>query len=546
MADDILGGLNAVNQPMEEVPAVEEAPVAKEQTEESAYKGDATERLRKQRLAYDSHLQKMIETFKGRTTNLGYDPKMLALSKGFLTPGKTGNFFESLGTAFGGYGDAAQEEQKLKLEDELTREKLLGLQLGQTKEDYALEKELKGRQYLQDVVSGKIGRSGAPTTMARTDKISVPDAYSLIEGAQDPRSGVRITKEMVVAAPTNETQAILEKLYDNQQKELELEQKEYGSTKITLPVIGEPIENITIKQAKDIEKLDRATRNMPAPEREALFNQYYQDKGILGKRSNVSPTGKVIEQLETPQQKSTRVAGETETAKEFAKENVKRVEEIESSAKVANDQISDAKVIYGLATDPKTKNAFGILAKPGVATAIGEFVREPLRFGDISVGVSNVENIVRKLGGTQEEIDAAATVARYAAKLELGFSQAFRGQGQVSDNERLIVRAVGPQLTDSPKVAALKAESIVARAEKDLAVADKFAKWEENHPNGSVKQFKKSPEYKSVEDGYNNKLGGILTKYGFKPAQMNGEKTTAEVKKGSPLWESIQKAKEAE
>ena len=539
MADDIQSGLSAVNKP------VEEAPVAQEQTEESLYKGDATERLRKQRLAYDTHLQKMIDSFKNRTSNLGYDPKMLALSKGFLTPGKTGNFFESLGSAFGGYGEAAQEEQKQNTEDLKTRTDLLGLQLGQTEKDYALEKELAGKKYLQDVVSGKIGRTGAPTTIARTDKLSVPDAYSIIDSAQSPQ-GVKITKEMIVAAPTKDTQAILEKLYDNQQKEAELEQKDYGSTKMTLPVIGETTESITIKQAKEIEKLDRATREMPAPEREAIFNQYYQDKGILGKRSIVSPTGKVTDKLETPQEKTIRLKGEEETSKEFAKENVKRVEEIESSAKVANDQISDAKVIYGLAVDPKTKNAFGILAKPGVATAIGEFVREPLRFGDISVGVSNVENIVRKLGGTQEEIDAAATVARYAAKLELGFSQAFRGQGQVSDNERLIVRAVGPQLTDSPKVAALKAESIVARAEKDLAVADKFAKWEEAHPNGSVRQFKKSPEYKSVEDGYNNKLGGILTKYGFKPAQMNGEKTTAEVKKGSPLWESIQKAKEVE
>ena len=539
MADDIQGGLNAVNQP------VQEAPVAQDSSEEALYKGDATERLRKQRLAYDTHLQKMIDSFKNRTSNLGYDPKMLALSKGFLTPGKTGNFFESLGSAFGGYGEAAQEEQKQNTEDLKTRTDLLGLQLGQTEKDYALEKELAGKKYLQDVVSGKIGRTGAPTTIARTEKLSVPDAYSIIDSAQSPQ-GVKITKEMIVAAPTKETQTILEKLYDNQQKEAELEQKDYGSTKMTLPVIGETTENITIKQAKEIEKLDKATREMPASEREAIFNQYYQDKGILGKRSIVSPTGKVTDQFETPQQKAVRLEGEKETSKEFAKENVKRVEEIESSAKVANDQISDAKVIYGLAMDPKTKNAFGILAKPGVATAIGEFVREPLRFGDISVGVSNVENIVRKLGGTQEEIDAAATVARYAAKLELGFSQAFRGQGQVSDNERLIVRAVGPQLTDSPKVAALKAESIVARAEKDLAVADKFAKWEENHPNGSVKQFRKSPEYKSIEDGYNNKLGGILTKYGFKPAQMGSEKPTAEVKQGSRLWESIQRAKEAE
>jgi len=164
MADELQGGLNAVNQPEEPI-----APVAQETSEEALYKGDATERLRKQRFAYDQHLQKMIESFKGRTANLGYDPKMLALSKGFLTPGKTGNFFESLGTAFGGYGEAAQEEQKLKLEDELTKEKLLGLQLGQTKEDYALEKELKGRQYLQDVVSGRVGKPRMPTTGSPTE-----------------------------------------------------------------------------------------------------------------------------------------------------------------------------------------------------------------------------------------------------------------------------------------------------------------------------------------------------------------------------------------
>jgi hypothetical protein len=541
MADDIQGGLNAVTQPEEPI-----APVAQEASEEALYKGDATERLRKQRLAYDQHLQKMIESFKGRTANLGYDPKMLALSKGFLTPGKTGNFFESLGTAVGGYGEAAQEEQKLKLEDELTREKLLGLQLGQTEKDYALEKELAGKKYLQDVVSGKIGRTGAPRTVARTDKLSVPDAYSLIEGAQDPQSGVRITKEMIVAAPTKETRDILANLYDNQQKELKLEQEGFGSTKITLPVIGEPTENITLNQAKEIEKLDRATRDMPLEERTAIFNQYYQDKGILGRRAVVSPTGKTTEQFETPQQRATRVAGETETVKETAKSNVKDIEFLETRRDSAVDQINDAKAVYSIATNPQTKNAFGILSRPGVATAFGELVREPLKFGDISVGVSNIENIIRKAGGTQEEINAAAIVARNIAKLELGFSQAFKGQGQVSDNERLIVRNVGPQISDNPKVAALKAESIIARAEFDSALATKFAQWQESHPNGTVRQFKGSPEYNIVKTGYDNKLGNLLSKYGMTPARVGTEKETSSPKKGGSLWEAIQRAKESE
>jgi len=541
MADELQGGLNAVNQPEEPI-----APVAQETSEEALYKDDATERLRKQRFAYDQHLQKMIESFKGRTANLGYDPKMLALSKGFLTPGKTGNFFESLGTAFGGYGEAAQEEQKLKLEDELTKEKLLGLQLGQTKEDYALEKELKGRQYLQDVVSGRVGKPRMPTTGSPTAKLSMRDAYSLINEAQDPQGGTTITDAMIVAAPNKETREILEKIQDNQQKRIETGQKEFGSTKMTLPVIGEPVENITVKQARDIEKLDRATRDMPIEERTALFNQYYQDQGFLGRRSVVSPTGKTTEQFETPQQRATRVAGETETIKETAKSNVKDIEFLETRRDSAVDQINDAKAVYNIATNPQTKNAFGILAKPGVATAFGELVREPLKFGDISVGVSNIENIIRKAGGTQEEINAAAIVARNIAKLELGFSQAFKGQGQVSDNERLIVRNVGPQISDNPKVAALKAESIIARAEFDSGLATKFAQWQESHPNGTVRQFKGSPEYNAIKVGYDNKLGNILSKYGMTPARVGTDKETSSPKKGGSLWQAIQNAKESE
>lgn len=541
MADELQGGLNSVTQPEEPI-----TPVAQETSEEALYKGDATERLRKQRLAYDQHLQKMIDSFKNRTANLGYDPKLLAMSRGFLTPAKTGSFAESLGTAFGGYSDAALEEQKMNIEDAKTKAELLGLQLGQTEKDYALEKELAGKKYLQDALTGKLGKVGAPTTVARTDRLSVRDAYSLINEAKDPQSGVTITDAMIVAAPTKETREILEKLQDNQQKRVETEQKEFGSTKITLPVIGEPTENITVGQAREIKKLDIATRDMPIEERTAIFNQYYQDQGILGRRAVVSPTGKTTEQFETPQQRATRVEGEKETVKETAKANVKDIEFLETRRDSAVDQINDAKAIYSIATNPQTKNAFGILARPGVATAFGELVREPLKFGDISVGVSNIENIIRKANGTQEEINAASIVARNIAKLELGFSQAFKGQGQVSDNERLIVRNVGPQISDNPKVAALKAESIIARAEFDSAMATKFAQWQETHPNGTVRQFKGSPEYNTIKVGYDNKLGNILSKYGMTPARVEGSKTTSEPKKGGSLWEAIQKAKESE
>ena len=532
------------NELPEEIPAeVPEAP--KQATKEKAFADDASVRLQQKRREYDSHLQNLID--KASQRQLSYNPKLLALGAGLLTPGKTGNFFEGLGLGAKGYMEAGEKEVQTDMERAKLENELRTGQIGQLEKDYVLQKDLEGKQFLRDVLSGKIDDSGTlikPTTLAGSDKMTVPDAYALIKSAQT--KGKRITPAMLAAAPTKETRDFLEKMVDNQQKEAELEQKDYGSTKTTLPVIGEPTETITIKQVKEIERLNQATRSMPAPQREALFNQYYEDQGILGKRDVVSTTGKVTQKFETPQERGIRLEGEKENVKELAKSNVKDIEFLETRRDSAVDQINDAKAVYSIATDPKTKNAFGILARPGIAATVGEILREPLKFGDISVGVSNIENIVRKAGGTQEEINAAAVVARSMAKLELGFSQVFKGQGQVSDNERLIVRNVGPQISDNPKVAALKAESIIARAEYDSAIANKFAQWQEGHPSGSVRQFKGSTEYNSIKVGYDNKLGNILTKYGFTPAKIESDKPSTQPKKGGSLWQAIQNAKENE
>ena len=51
MADDIQGGLNAVNQSVEETPIVEEAPIVQEPSKESAYKETSLEKLKRQQLS---------------------------------------------------------------------------------------------------------------------------------------------------------------------------------------------------------------------------------------------------------------------------------------------------------------------------------------------------------------------------------------------------------------------------------------------------------------------------------------------------------------
>jgi thiamine pyrophosphate-dependent acetolactate synthase large subunit-like protein len=117
---------------------------------------------------------------------------------------------------------------------------------------------------------------------------------------------------------------------------------------------------------------------------------------------------------------------------------------------------------------------------------------------------------------TQQDIEALQAVAQNMARLELGFSQAFKGQGQVSDFERKIVQSIGPQKTDTARVAALKSELILARGKMDELTAEAYSDWAKQNPSGYVSDFKtKNPEYKKLVRQYNKALENIQRKYGF-------------------------------
>ena len=533
---DLQGGLNAVSQDPVEQPI--EQPAVQEQvaTTEEASKTDAVTRLQQQRAKYDKHLQDMIDSFNARQ-NRGYDPKWMSFAAGMGAPTKTGSFFESLGNAMTGYTKSAEEEQKDKLEYMKAKGELMAGQIGLTEKDYALQKELEGKQFLKDVVTGKIGKKepATGTIVGRQDKLSVPDAYSLINEAS--AGNAKITPEIIALAPTKETQAILEKLYDDQQKSVEISQKELGTTKKPIPYLNETVD-LSVKQARDIDTLIAKTQGMPEDQRQQIIFQYYKDQGI-GSFGKPTIEGKTT--FETPQEKAKRLEIEKVKGTKQAEQDVADATAVKDRYTSSLETMRDANTVLSFATDPATKNAFGILGRPGLKSAFGEILREPARFGNTSVGMANIENVIRKAGGTQDEINAAQTVSRYLSKLELGASTIFKGQGQVSDNERLIIRNVVPALSDNAEVAALKAESIVARAEYDQVIYQQFQKYMKENPNGSLREFSSpnNPTWNSINEQYDAKLGALLNKYGYQSAKPKNAAASSSTK-GS-LWDSLKK-----
>jgi hypothetical protein len=506
---------------------------------------DSTVRLQQQRLAYDQQLQKMIESLQTRQ-NQFIDPKLAAMSAAFLDPGKTGSFGEAFGRAVKGYSDTSQQQLKDDLEKRKMEAELRGIQIGLTKDDYALQKELEGKQYTRDILSGKLGTKPQTLFDTASGDMSKLDANDIINQAKS--GNLLITREMVGLAPTKDSHDTLAKLYDDQQKDLELQQKRYGAAPRV--VMGEKMD-LNVDQSERLGLLEAKTAEMvkkgqiTEDQATQYKNQFLLKEGIIKGSTTKMPDGKTTQAFETPQQIAQKRDIEKVRGTKQAEQDVADQTAIEDRRTSAMETKRDANAILSFALDENTKNAFGILGRPGLKSAFGEILREPARFGNTSVGMANIENIIRKAGGTQEEIEAAQNVSRYISKLELGASAVFKGQGQVSDNERLIIRNVVPALSDNPRVAALKAESIIARADYDVAMAAEYQAYQ-SQTGGSLREFKGSDIYKNVNDQYDQQLAGLLNKYGYKSAQQikpkKADATTTQT--GSSLWQSIKKQKE--
>lgn len=557
------------NELPEEVPAeVPEAP--KQDTKEKIYADDKSLRLQQKRIEYDQHLEKLINKFSNRQLN--YNPKLLALGAGLLTPGKTGNFFEGLGLGAKGYMEAGQEEQTTEMERAKLENELRGGQIGQLEKDYALQKDLEGKQFLRDVLSGKIGQDGVlikPTTLSGGDKMTVPDAYSLINSAQT--TGKRITPAMLAAAPTKETRDFLEKIVDNQQKESELEQKEFGPA--TRLVSGEEMK-LNVGQSRKLQILENKTLDLvregkiTSETRDQIINRYLIDQKIVKGTATKAPEetttktteGTTKQGFETPADitqrreiEKTQSVEDIKASKDVQKKDITNITQETKSAKL---QEIAARDMFTFANDPAFEKMFGILnSKPGYTSAFFLALKEPVRIGNTSIGVGNIEEILRLANVKDPAVIAAAERFKGLSKIiEANETRILLGgEGQITEGERKIVTTIVPTLSDPKEVVKAKAELTIARSQFDQERAKAFNAYVRQNKNATYFDFESNPEspYQKLWNDYKNHTADIADSYSTSGAKTKRDTSVTNAKPTSPaksgsLWEAIQRAKEAE
>ena len=518
------------------------------------------EKTRQGRQLLNDQIQK-LQLALDKRSQPAFDPKALRLLQESTRPTKTGHFLEALGNMAGGYGEAQQAELDRNVDLEKGKLDLFA------KQKEMLEKEANQEIMIADLVKKGMLPAAALGPAYANYKPEVKQAapqpskseelFGRYAEPEQPSSGpiVRPSKAINYAPVTrNEEQnlpqgneirpvsysdlVLFGRIAPEYGKQLKAESDEYlkGLITTTEGVYNKWTGKYDLKFDKPVEAqfayvdgpqkvmssvyddyktlmTEADKRKLSAPEKELLLKRFYASNGIQSefereKKKESMKADIAVDKFGKEQKISTAEAVNKQSEQDLA-----------ASAKTASTMRNIGESVFGLANDPKTSSAFGQFSTTDLTSIIGT-ITKGLKIGD-AIDQDKLATMVgrhippRQQGESAEQyaqrkqtvINAQTYAASQLATLEVAYSQGLRGQGQVSDNERKLIQRVGPQISASPLIVALKAQMVMARASLDEESDRLYGEYKERNPNGSFRDFKyNDPKYRKALTIYDEGL----------------------------------------
>jgi hypothetical protein len=401
MDEELQGGLNAITQPQ---PV--EAPVAEESSKESLFKDDSLERLRNERLVYDKHLQKMIAALALRENRPTLDRELAAFG---AEVGDSPYFATGFSKGVAKMADVRDLDQQKKLEDLKITADILKAKEGLAKEDYTLSEELRGQKYLRDIAARRLGKS--PNQLAVTDMSGKPTARSILSGGSSAGYGSGpgglITQADIDLAPPSAQKRLLED-YKRQQEDIKIRQEGAKGVEVELPFIG--TRKVSNKFSQEIDTIVNSPeyQALPRETKKSLMQQHYSDylEGIepptQGGEKTISQ-GAEKPALETASQKEQRLKLEGKAGENILEADKEDRKYIKGLRDNSNSIIQSSDILYSLASNDKTKEAFGVLQKGGIVNALLGLAEEGIGGEALSLRIKGIEDATRKLKYTDSK-----------------------------------------------------------------------------------------------------------------------------------------------
>jgi hypothetical protein len=201
-----------------------------------------------------------------------------------------------------------------------------------------------------------------------------------------------------------------------------------------------------------------------------------------------------------------------EQSKETAKVNIQAEQKYSDVASEASNTFNTANRVSSLINDPRYSGAQGYFSKPNFTNAMVTFLDNGFKVGNWTIGFPAVGEALKKLGMSQDEVNAEAAILRDTGELSLKASKGLH-QGAISDFERKLFGQISGSA--STPLIAMKAlmEFTKAQSVYDQQLYKEFQAWRDKNPSMIATRFVGSPEQKRAEGAYAKQLQSIQSVY---------------------------------
>ena len=524
-----------------------------------------------------------------------FDPTLLAMAEGFLSPTQTGSFGESLGKMAGKVGAAQEMEDKRQM---ALREREVavagqGVELQRMKaRDAELLKYLGGPQAASGPIAGPQAGAIAGPQAGPLSGAAPAAAAAPTEGAP-PAAGAlsQVTAQPAAPKVVGSPQGALAAMEAN---------KPPGFEGVEGIQVMPP--NPNFMTGRDYVRLNRMDKSKSAAdlikEGQEIEQKRYRDKeggvqDLATGKFYQFPTGKTEEiqlygyegthkvDARTAARLSLLAANNDPAYHDLAKRvvegprkrteggvkegepsgGIKSVQQLaieqkeaetragklgeKSAEKEAAVEETDATArrIYGSVTRVQdylkaSPNYYGIFARPGVTAAIGNLIKEGIQTPSGTLNLAGFEDSMRKMmpGVTQKDLDNVTKAATELAEIELAFTRLYLAkQGAVTEGERKIVRAIPGTTSSSPEVLRSRMELLKSRSQFDIDTADAFRQWQDKNPGRSYLEFeRKSDLYKQIKKDFEAETERIFGGIKAVPTSQRKQEATPAPATGAP------------
>lgn len=448
--------------------------------------------------------QRVMQAYAARQ-NLGYDPVMMAFGQGLLS--SKGNFGEGLGAGL----KSMQEAQQLNRQQDI-EEAQAQLMMAQA------QREQQNAQRAAAAFGDTIG-GGAPKASTA--------ASTPVEAGQPAASGqpagVPVTIESALKYAAMFPMA-------KENAKLLMDAAKAGLDRYLISQNGTVFDKMTSKYlSQDIPGQAQTVYSTPLGKYSMTANEYSklqaaQDRGLGNEWMEAFKHGstklvddvvsgtstKPLELIKVPEGKKPQRLSEQEleTQAELRKsataQEAARRQEIVTKADDADSSIELAQQFRSFADDPDAKFYQGILSNNKVMSGIIKLAQSGVGVPGFSIGIPEIETVVKNLNLTGEAQAKAQVFAMLIAQMQLAKTKYMKGS--VSNYEQGLMGRAGVGPDDTPDSVRAKADMLERRGIFDKDVARLYQK-----VGGNVSDFKQTEDYKKLKDQYIEDLKGLAT-----------------------------------